>query len=110
MDSLLSLRARASLMASEPWFDQLSKGHGGRVPRQMLDGPLAVWLLGGALTLAIHGSAGAVAVHTLINIQSCTPCLAMFFCAVLSSSVTLRTTSTVFDLCDPMCTVVGCTL
>lgn len=64
---LFSLRARAAtLMKSEHWFSWLSRAHGGRVPRQMLDGPLAVWLLGGALTLAIHAAAGAVALPAML--------------------------------------------
>ena len=65
---MLKLRSRAlKVVGSDaPWYAGLATAHGGRVPRDVLDGPLVVALLSGALMLAVHASAGAVALPAML--------------------------------------------
>ena len=55
-----------SLRATEPWLRALLKANIARIPRAQLDLPIALWLISGMLTLAIHGAAGAVALPAML--------------------------------------------
>lgn len=66
----LALHMPGKLLSRQAWVQPeiaaLLKAHASRVPRAILDGPLAAWLLGGGVILALHAAAGAIALPVLL--------------------------------------------